>query len=73
MTTTDLPNRQNGDEMTQEERQSVEHIDIRGQLKVPVASAMDNAPKRPGWEPFWVTVNLDRDPQKMVTYRRIEQ
>lgn len=39
-------------------------------LRVPVANRLDPTPQREGWTPFWVNVNLDRDPQKLVYYRK---
>jgi len=51
-------------------REGVEHINVNGDLEVPVARSIDAAPKREGWEPRWVAVNLNATPQKWVTYRR---
>jgi hypothetical protein len=50
-----------------------DHIDVSGNLKVAVDSSYDPAPKREGWVPRFVSVNLDGWPsghQKWVTYRR---
>lgn len=47
----------------------VEHIDNNGNLKVPVNNRFTQAPNRDGWKPFWVNVNMDRDPIKIFTYR----
>lgn len=51
---------------------TAEHIDERGRLSVPVERAMDVTPRREGWEPYWVNVNLGASPQKVVKYRRAE-
>lgn len=53
-------------------KEGIEHIDVIGQLQVPCFSSWDRAPSREGWEPFFVAVNLDRRPQKWVTYRRVK-
>jgi hypothetical protein len=37
-----------------------------------VANSFDRAPEREGWEPFWVNINLERDPVKVFAYRRAE-
>jgi hypothetical protein len=58
------------DERLRLRREGIEHIDVYGHLTVPVDSSWDRAPGREGWEPYWVTVNLDNRPQKWVTYRR---
>ena len=52
-------------------REGIEHIDVYGHLKVPVASSRDPAPTRIGWEPYWVSVSLNSRPQKWFTYRRV--
>lgn len=39
-------------------------------LRVPVERSTDPTPAREGWKPFWVNVNLDRTPQKLVYYKR---
>ena len=51
-------------------REGKEHIDVLGQLRVPLASSWDHAPVREGWEPRFVSINLDGQPQKWVIYRR---
>ena len=51
-------------------REGIEHIDVCGQLKVPCISSWEREPKREGWEPFFVAVNLNAMPQKWITYRR---
>ena len=51
-------------------REGIEHIDVIGQLQVPLASSWDRAPEREGWEPKFVSVNLNARPQKWVIYRR---
>ena len=51
-------------------REGIEHIDVYGQLKVPLDSSWDSAPRREGWEPKFVAINLNAKPQKWVTYRR---
>lgn len=38
-------------------------------LRVPVARSIDKAPHREGWEPFFVNIDLKRDPQKIVSYK----
>jgi hypothetical protein len=48
---------------------SKEEIDYRGMLHVPHRSNWDKAKNRPGWEPYWVSVNLDDPIQKVVVYR----
>jgi hypothetical protein len=60
-----------GSERLRMRREGIEHIDVCGKLKVPVASSLDRAPMREGWEPYWVTINLKERPQKWVTYRRV--
>lgn len=59
-----------GEERTRCRREGIEHIDVIGQLKVPLASSWDRAPEREGWEPRFVAINLNATPQKWVTYRR---
>jgi hypothetical protein len=49
----------------------IEHLDVIGNLCVPVDSSIEVAPKREGWEPFWVNVNLSRKPQKWILYRKL--
>ena len=49
---------------------SEEYIDILGHLQVPVASWWDSAPKREGWIPYWVNINLSREPVKIYSYKR---
>lgn len=54
---------------------SEEYIDISGHLRVPVARAWypwdeARAPKREGWEPFFVAIDLSDPIQKVVSYRR---
>jgi hypothetical protein len=50
----------------------VEHITITGSLSVPVARSTDPSPKREGWKPRWVNVNLkDERTQKQVLYSRV--
>jgi hypothetical protein len=51
----------------------VEHVNTHGQLVVPVANSLDPSPKRPGWRPWWVNINLKRDPQKLVYYKPEEE
>lgn len=41
-------------------------------LYVDVPRAIDPAPERLGWKPFFVRVNLDATPQKVVIYRPVE-
>lgn len=52
-------------------REGIEHIDVFGHLRVPVDSSLDRAPKREGWEPYFVSINIKARPQKWFTYRRI--
>ena len=52
---------------------SEEHIDIRGNLCVPVARSIDPAPKREGWTPYWVNIDLSDPIQKVVKYHRKDQ
>lgn len=51
-----------------------EHIDYKGDLKVPVARSIDPAPTREGWKPRWVNIDLDSERNqgvaKVVTYER---
>lgn len=54
-------------------RAGVEHVNVFGQLEVPLASSWDFTPAREGWEPFFVTVHLSQHPQKWVTYRRVKE
>jgi hypothetical protein len=42
-------------------------------LRVPVEKWTDRAPERPGWKPFWVTINLKLTPCKEYTYRRVTE
>lgn len=50
----------------------VEHITITGSLSVPVARSIDPSPKREGWKPYWVNINLaDEQTQKQVLYKRV--
>lgn len=51
-------------------REGIEHIDVFGQLVVPCNSSFDPAPRRDGWVPRFVSVNLGARPQKWITYRR---
>jgi hypothetical protein len=52
----------------------IEHITIRGDLSVPVARSIDRTPKREGWKPRWVNINLnDERTQKQVLYSRTEE
>lgn len=69
--TDNIKDRSRGDEMTQDERWENEHIAINGHLHVPVMRWIDPAPRREGWEPFFVTVNLSRTPPKQYIYRRV--
>ena len=50
---------------------SIEQRNPWGMLRVPVANAMDPAPKREGWEPYFVSVLLNDPVQKVVTYRPV--
>jgi len=58
-------------------KRSEEHIDITGRLRVPVASWWDDPPKREGWEPYFVNVNLDPETNdgmaKVYSYRRVNK
>jgi hypothetical protein len=71
MNDTALPDRTKGHPWTPDLIKT-EHIDILGHLRVPVADSFDRAPEREGWEPFWVNINLERDPVKVFAYRRAE-
>jgi hypothetical protein len=51
---------------------SEEHVDIHGHLCAPVARSIDPAPKRHGWKPYWVNINLNDPVQKVVKYKRVE-
>lgn len=67
-----MKDRTKGDPMTQEERWTTEHIDISGNLSVPVEDASTKTPARDGWEPFFVAVNLAHPTvAKNVKYRRV--
>lgn len=55
----------------QDELNNTEHIDLHGNLKIPVYNWIDNPPKRKGWKVFWVNVNLKRNPIKIYSYKRI--
>lgn len=68
-----IKDRTAGDEMTQEERWTTEHINVMGHLSVPVERSTDPSPVREGWEPIWVTIDLSKSPQKNVKYKRIEE
>jgi hypothetical protein len=48
-----------------------EHLDSENRLVVPVRYRFDSTPKRDGWKPFWVNVNLNRIPVRYVTYKRV--
>lgn len=58
------------DERLRLHREGIEHIDVIGQLQVPCHSSRDRAPRREGWEPCFVSINLNARPQKWVIYRR---
>ena len=49
-----------------------EFIGVYGHLEVPVESSWESTPKREGWEPCWVAVNLSNRPQKWISYKRTE-
>jgi hypothetical protein len=51
---------------------SEEHISSFGVLRVPVKRSYDPTPKREGWEPFFVNINLDDPIQKVVSYKRVQ-
>jgi hypothetical protein len=72
-----IKDRTTGDEMTQEERWTTEHIDISGHLNVPMTDYWERAPEREGWVCFWVNVNLDRPHGgticKVYKYKRVEE
>ena len=55
-----------------DELRATERVDQSGRLHVPVAKSMDRTPKREGWEPFFVNIQLNRPTQKVVIYGRTE-
>ncbi len=55
----------------QSDQRAMEFVDSRNHLHVPVVKSYDPAPKREGWKPRFVYINLLHPIQKVVLYERV--